>query len=72
MDRIGKFIILTGLVLVGIGLLILAGYRAGFFRLPGDFAFSGKNWKFYFPLATCLLLSLLLTGLLWLVQWFRR
>lgn len=64
--------ILAGLILIGIGLLIWLGSRLGLFRLPGDFVFGGKNWKVYFPLATSILLSILLTLALWLIHWLRR
>ncbi|MCA9055966.1 MAG: DUF2905 domain-containing protein [Planctomycetaceae bacterium] len=41
-------------------------------KLPGGIALEGKHFRFYFPLATSLLLSLLLTGLLWLIRFFSR
>lgn len=64
-------LILIGVGLVIFGLLMLAGERAGirFGRLPGDLVFRGKNTTFYFPVVTCLLLSVVLTLISWL---FRR
>jgi hypothetical protein len=62
----------VGLILVGVGLLVMAAERFSFFRLgrlPGDIVYRGKNTVFYFPLATSLLLSVLLTLLFSL---FRR
>lgn len=60
------------------GLLLLAGLLLYFFdrlpfggRLPGDIVVKKKNFTFYFPLATSILLSLLLTLLLWLFSRFR-
>jgi hypothetical protein len=41
-------------------------------KLPGDIAVEGKGVRFYFPLVTCILVSLLLTVILWLVQCFSR
>jgi hypothetical protein len=41
-------------------------------RLPGDFAYTGKNASFYFPLGTCILISVVLTALLYLLSRFRR
>lgn len=69
---IGKLLIMTGMVLVVIGLLItfLPGGRLG--RLPGDITIPLKNGKIYIPLTTCLLASLILTLLLWLFSHFRR
>ncbi|MGC8874633.1 MAG: DUF2905 domain-containing protein [Chloroflexia bacterium] len=61
-----------GLVLVGL-LLVLAGRLPFLGRLPGDIRIQRGGWTFYFPIATCLLLSLLLTLLLNLiVRLFRR
>ncbi len=67
---LGSTLILLGLVLVAAGLLItFAGrlpFRLG--RLPGDLYFRGKNTSFYFPLATCLLLSVLLSVVMWIFR----
>lgn len=41
-------------------------------RLPGDIAVERPNFRFYFPVVTCILLSLLLTGILWLVRFFQK
>ena len=60
---IGRLLIALGVVLIVVGLLFTFGERLPFRlgRLPGDIAWRGKNTAFYFPLVTCLLLSLLLT-----------
>jgi hypothetical protein len=55
----GRLFIVIGLVLAGIGLLITWGVPLG--RLPGDFSFRRGNIGFYFPLATSILISVLLT-----------
>ena len=72
MDKMGKLFIVTGLILLAVGVVILFLERLGLFRLPGDLVVTGKNWKIYFPLATSLLLSALLTAVLWLIHWFKR
>jgi len=41
-------------------------------KLPGDIVIERENFRFYFPLATCIVLSLMLTGILWVVRWFSR
>ena len=68
---LGRFLILAGVALVALGGLVsLAGrlpFKLG--RLPGDFHIHGKNSAFYFPLTTCILLSLVLSLVLWI---FRR
>jgi hypothetical protein len=69
--NIGRSILLLGLVLAGIGLLVMAAEKFSLFRLgrlPGDFVYRRKNFTFYFPLATSLLLSVLLTLLLWVLR----
>jgi len=68
---IGRVLIVSGVVLVILGLLVsLAGrlpFRLG--RLPGDIYVHGKNTSFYFPLTTCILLSIVFTLVMWI---FRR
>jgi len=69
---VGRWIVAFGLILIVVGAIIMVAERFSFFRLgrlPGDFVYRGKNAVFYFPLATCILLSVLLTLLLSL---FRR
>ncbi|ABC76723.1 DUF2905 domain-containing protein [Syntrophus aciditrophicus] len=61
--------IFLGLIMAGIGfVLLLTGKIPWIGRLPGDFYFKGKNVTFYFPLATSLLISLILTLILWLIN----
>ena len=66
-NSMGKLLLVVGLVISGIGLLIMLGVPFG--RLPGDFAVKRGNFAFYFPLATSIILSILLTLLFAL---FRR
>jgi len=56
---VGKTLVLLGLALAGLGLLIMMGVPLG--RLPGDFAVRRGNFSFYFPLATSIILSIILT-----------
>jgi hypothetical protein len=65
---VGRALIVAGLVLVGVGLLFTLGERLPirFGRLPGDIVIRGKNGTFYFPIVTCLLVSVVLTLLSWL------
>jgi uncharacterized protein HemY len=62
----GKLLVIAGLVLAGIGLLMMAGIPFG--RLPGDIVIRRGNASFYFPLATSIVLSLILTLLLALLR----
>ena len=66
---LGRILFVIGLVIAGIGLvLIFAGKIAWFGRLPGDFFWRGKNVSLYFPLATSILVSLVLTLILWFIH----
>ena len=58
----GKLLLITGLIIAGIGLLMMAGIPFG--RLPGDIVIRKGSGTFYFPLVTCILLSIILTILL--------
>lgn len=71
-QQIGKWLIVMGFALIGLGVLFLLLARLGIFRLPGDMTFGGENWKVYFPIGTCIVLSMLLTLVMWLIQFFRR
>lgn len=65
---IGKFLILVGIVIIAIGaLLLLSGKIPYIGRLPGDIIIQRKNFTFYFPLATSIILSLIITFILWLI-----
>jgi hypothetical protein len=66
--NVGKLLILAGVALVLMGAIWLLGERIGLGRLPGDIVVRGERFTFYFPLATCILLSLLLSLLVWLVK----
>lgn len=69
-NELGRILTLSGLLLVGIGLLLSYGEKLNFLgRLPGDIRIEREGFSFFFPLGTCLLISLLLSLLLWL---FRR
>ncbi len=70
MSDIGKF-----LVVIGLGLAMLGGLiwwnghsHLPLGRLPGDIRIDRPNFKFYFPLTTCLLISIVLTLIAWLVR----
>ena len=72
--ELGRLLLVIGIVLAAAGaLLVFTGklpFRLGHF--PGDIAIEGKHGSFYFPIATCIVLSVALTLLLWIVNFFRR
>jgi Protein of unknown function (DUF2905) len=73
--HLGKMLVVAGVVLVGVGLLLMAGSRfsfLGFGRLPGDIVYKGKYSAFYFPIVSCLILSVVLTLAFWLFSVLTR
>lgn len=74
MTGLGKLLIGLGVVLVVVGIVVTLANRTGLplGRLPGDIVYRGKNTTFYFPLVTCILLSVVLSLVMWLIQRFSR
>jgi ABC-type tungstate transport system substrate-binding protein len=72
--ELGKALVVFGIVLASAGVFLLISgklpFRIG--HLPGDIAYQGRNGSFYFPIATCLLVSLVLSVLFWIVNLFRH
>ena len=62
----GKLLVVVGLIVTGIGLLVMMGLPIG--RLPGDFTIRRVNATFYFPLATSIVVSVILTLLMTLLR----
>ena len=68
MSDIGRALVIVGVVIAVVGfMLMLAGRVPWIGRLPGDIYIRRGNWSFYFPLATSLLLSVILTLIFWLI-----
>jgi hypothetical protein len=72
--EVGKFLLIAGIVLTGAGVLMIASGRLPFRlgRLPGDVVYSGRHGTIHFPIVTCILVSLTLTIILWIVSVIRR
>lgn len=72
--ELGKSLLILGLVIAAVGVLLLAGpklpFRLG--RLPGDISYQGRHSSFYFPIVTCIVISVALTVILWIVGAMRR
>ncbi|HEY5521745.1 MAG TPA: DUF2905 domain-containing protein [Desulfuromonadaceae bacterium] len=70
MNGPGRTLIIMGLILLAAGLLVsfVPKLPTWLGRLPGDIAFKRGNFSFYFPLATCLLISAILSFILWLLR----
>ena len=74
MTDLGKLLIVFGFLLLvaGVVLTLLGRTNLPLGRLPGDIVYRGKNTRFYFPLATSILVSVLLSLVLYVVGRFRR
>ena len=69
MNELGKVLVVIGLVIASVGLLLWSGIGRGWLgRLPGDIHYSKGDFSFQFPIVTCLLVSAVLTLILWLVR----
>lgn len=72
--ELGRALLLLGVLLVLVGVFFYLGgklpFRLG--RLPGDIVHKGEHTTFYFPIVTCLVLSIGLTLLFWILSRFRR
>lgn len=69
----GWGLVLIGLLITGIGIVwLLSPSNPLLGKLPGDIRVEREHFRFYLPLTTCILLSLLLSGILWLVRYFSQ
>jgi len=73
--QLGRLLVIAGIIFVAVGLVLMAGSKLSFLglgRLPGDIAYKGKNIQFYFPIVSCLVLSVVLTLVLWVISILTR
>lgn len=68
MDSLGKNLLLIGLALAAVGAVLWLLGRSGIGWLPGDIVVEKKNVRFYFPWVTCLVISLVLSAVAWLLR----
>jgi len=66
----GRWLIGAGVLLVAVGIVVILGERVGIRlgRLPGDIRIEGKNGAFYFPITSCILISVILSMIAWLFR----
>jgi heme/copper-type cytochrome/quinol oxidase subunit 2 len=70
---LGKFLLVMGLLLVVLGGVLIFVDKIPFLgRLPGDIRIERENFRFYFPLTTSILISIVVTVILWLISHFRK
>ena len=69
MSDLGKILVVVGLVFVVVGLLLWSGVGRGWLgKLPGDIQYSRGNFTFSFPIVTCIILSVLLSIVVWIFR----
>jgi hypothetical protein len=68
MAELGKLLLILGgcILIIGAALLLAGRFNLPLGRFPGDIVYRGKNVVFYFPVATCVIVSVLLSLLFWL------
>jgi hypothetical protein len=67
-NPVSRFLIVLGILLIVAGIVWPLLQRAGLGRLPGDIVVEGENFRFYFPIVTSIVISILLTLILWLIK----
>ncbi len=72
MGQIGKLILSAGGILAAVGLCLIFLDKTGFKGLPGDIRYESRNFRFYFPVVTCVVISLVASLLIWLWQWINK
>ena len=73
MNEAPKIIIFAGLALIVFGVLWqFSGKSFPLFKLPGDIIIEKPNFKFYFPITTMIIISVVLTVLLWILKYLKR
>jgi hypothetical protein len=74
MQQFGRTLLILGAVLIVVGALLYFGgklpFRLG--KLPGDIAHRGRDGTIYFPLVSCLVISVFVSLILWIINQFRR
>ena len=73
-QQLGRTLLILGAVLIVVGALLDFGGKLpfGLGRLPGDIVHRGQRTTFYFPLVSCMVISVLLSLILWIINQFRR
>lgn len=73
MNHPGWSLIVVGILIIGIGLVWLVAPSIPWLgKLPGDIAIERENFQFYFPVMTCIVLSVALSGIMWVLRFFSR
>ena len=69
LGALGKLLILLGALIIVIGLLLLIGEKIPWIgKLPGDIIIRKEKFSFYFPITTCIIISIILSFLFWIIR----
>jgi len=69
MSEMGKYLVIVGLLIAAVGIVLWSGVGRGWLgKLPGDINYTKGNFSLHFPIVTCLIVSVVLTLLLWLFR----
>ena len=69
---VGKILMLAGAGLFMFGALVVLLAKTRLFRLPGDIHIEGEKWRFFFPVTTCILISIVITIILWIIRHYSQ
>jgi hypothetical protein len=72
MQDIGRVLMVCGVALAAAGAVVWLLGRSGFRGLPGDISYQSPHVQVYFPIVSCIVLSVLLTAISWLWRWFQN
>jgi hypothetical protein len=73
MQSIGKYLIVFGAVILIAGVILTFFPRLNFFgKLPGDISIKKENYSVYFPIVTSIVISILLTLIFWIINYFKK
>ena len=73
MQHSGWLLIVAGVIIAGVGAVwLLSPHIPWLGKLPGDIAVERENFRFYFPVVSCIVISVVLTGIVWLVRFLSR
>ncbi|MGH9688342.1 MAG: DUF2905 domain-containing protein [Candidatus Acidiferrales bacterium] len=72
--EVGKLLLVVGAIIVVVGALLVSGVKmpSRLGHLPGDIAYQGRRGSFYFPIVTCIVVSVALTLIFWIIKFFRH
>ena len=74
MEKIGKILLITGIILVIIGIIFIAFKKIPFIpgKLPGDIVIEKGNFKFYFPIVTSIIVSIIISVVIYIISRFMK